>query len=62
MKKVLGILSIFAITILSSCGNNKSAETTTGTDSLAAEVDSTAVTATDSTTAEIPTETPVETK
>ena len=62
MKKVLGILSIFAIMILSACGNNKSTETTTGTDSLATEVDSSAVTATDSTTAEIPTESPVEVK
>lgn len=62
MKKVLGILSILAIMILSSCGNNASKETTTGTDSLAVEVDSSAVTANNATTAEIPTESQAEIK
>lgn len=62
MKKVLGILSIFAIVSLSSCGNNKGAEKTTETDSTSVELDSSAVTATDSTTAQIPSESPVEVK
>jgi hypothetical protein len=62
MKKVLGILSIFAIISLSSCGNNKGTETTTENDSTGVELDSSAVTATDPTTAEIPAETLVEPK
>jgi|694.fasta_scaffold01513_21 hypothetical protein len=62
MKKVLGILSIFAIVALASCGNKANPETATGTDSTAVNLDSTAVTATDSTTAQIPAESPVEKK
>lgn len=62
MKKVLGILSIFAIISLTSCGNNAGAEKTAETDSTGVALDSSAVTATDSTTAEIPAESAVEPK
>lgn len=51
MKKALAILSVLALT---ACGNGYNKETTT--DSTATQVDSTAVTATDSTTAQIPTD------
>lgn len=51
MKKALAILSVLALT---ACGNGSTKETTT--DSTAVQVDSTAVTAIDSTTAEIPAE------
>ena len=57
MKK---IVALFAIVALASCGTGTSTEVST--DSTAVVVDSTAVTATDSTTAQIPTEAAVETK
>ena len=60
MKKVLGILSIFAIATLASCGNGASTET--AKDSTAAQVDSSAVSATDSTTAQIPADSTAEKK
>jgi hypothetical protein len=53
MKKVIAIFAI--ATTLVACGGNASKEATT--DSTAVVTDSTAVTATDSTTAEIPAET-----
>ena len=53
MKKVIAIFAI-ATTLVACGGNGTSTEGTT--DSTAVVVDSTAVTATDSTTAEIPTE------
>ena len=52
MKKVIAIFAI--ATTLVACGGKGTSEATT--DSTAVVVDSTAVTATDSTTAEIPTE------
>jgi len=54
MKKVIAIFAI--ATTLVACGGKGTTEATT--DSTAVVVDSTAVTATDSTTAEIPAETP----
>jgi uncharacterized protein YcfL len=54
MKKVIAIFAI--ATTLVACGGNGTNEATT--DSTAVVVDSTAVTATDSTTAEIPAEAP----
>ena len=51
MKKTLAILAVLALT---SCGNGANKETTT--DSTAAQVDSSAISATDSTTAQIPTD------
>jgi uncharacterized protein YcfL len=54
MKKVIAIFAI--ATTLVACGGKGTNEATT--DSTAVVVDSTAVTATDSTTAEIPAETP----
>jgi predicted small lipoprotein YifL len=53
MKKVI---AIFAIAALTACGG-KGTSTEATTDSTAVALDSTAVTATDSTTAEIPAET-----
>jgi len=55
MKKVIAIFAI--ATTLVACGG-KGTTTEATTDSTAVVVDSTAVTATDSTTAEIPAETP----
>jgi ABC-type glycerol-3-phosphate transport system substrate-binding protein len=56
-KKMKKVIAIFAIaTTLVACGGKGTTEATT--DSTAVVVDSTAVTATDSTTAEIPAETP----
>ena len=55
MKKVIAIFAI-ATTLVACGGNGTTTEATT--DSTAVVVDSTAVTATDSTTAEIPAETP----
>lgn len=58
MRKVIAILAIAALT---ACGGKGTTEGTT--DSTSVVLDSTAVTATDSTTAEIPTEVaPVEVK
>jgi ABC-type uncharacterized transport system auxiliary subunit len=54
MKKV--ILAAALVVTLASCGNGKSEATETATDSTAVAVDTTAVTATDSTVAEIPAE------
>jgi ABC-type glycerol-3-phosphate transport system substrate-binding protein len=54
MKKVIAIFAI--ATTLVACGGKGTTEATT--DSTAVVVDSTAVTATDSTTAEIPAEAP----
>ena len=54
MKKVIAIFAI--ATTLVACGGKGTTEATT--DSTAVVVDATAVTATDSTTAEIPAETP----
>jgi hypothetical protein len=51
MKKTLAILAVLALT---ACGNGANKEATT--DSTAVNVDSTAVSATDSTVAEIPAE------
>jgi hypothetical protein len=62
MKKVLGILSIFAIVALTACGNSSNTEKAASVDSAAVNLDSTAVTATDSTTAQIPAESAVEVK
>jgi hypothetical protein len=49
MKKTLAILAVLALT---ACGNGTNKEATT--DSTAVQVDSSAVSATDSTTAQIP--------
>jgi hypothetical protein len=57
MKKVFAILSVLALT---SCGNGATTEATT--DSTAAQVDSSALSATDSTTAQIPADSTVEKK
>lgn len=57
MKKTLAILAVLALT---SCGNGATTEATT--DSIAAQVDSSAVSATDSTTAQIPADSTVEKK
>jgi len=51
MKKTLAILAVLALT---SCGNGANNEATA--DSTAAQVDSSAISATDSTTAQIPTD------
>jgi ABC-type glycerol-3-phosphate transport system substrate-binding protein len=57
-KKMKKVIAIFAIaTTMVACGG-KGTTTEATTDSTAVVVDSTAVTATDSTTAEIPAETP----
>jgi ABC-type glycerol-3-phosphate transport system substrate-binding protein len=57
-KKMKKVIAIFAIaTTLVACGG-KGTTTEATTDSTAVVLDSTAVTATDSTTAEIPAETP----
>jgi ABC-type glycerol-3-phosphate transport system substrate-binding protein len=61
-KKMKKVIAIFAIaTTMVACGG-KGTTTEATTDSTAVVVDSTAVTATDSTTAQIPTEATVETK
>jgi uncharacterized lipoprotein len=52
MKKVTFILALGVVLTLSACGSGSTSKETT--DSLATQVDSTSVTATDSTTAEIP--------
>ena len=57
MKKVFAILSVLALT---SCGSGATTEATT--DSTAAQVDSSALSATDSTTAQIPADSTVEKK
>jgi hypothetical protein len=51
MKKTLAILAVLALT---SCGNGANKEATT--DSTAVQIDSSAISATDSTTAQIPTD------
>ncbi len=58
MKKYTFILAIGAMFALMSCGSGSTTNETT--DSTAVQVDSTAVTATDSTVAEIPAEGGVE--
>lgn len=55
MKKYTYIFAAIAIFAMTACGNG-STTTTEQTDSTATQVDSTAVSATDSTVAEIPTE------
>jgi hypothetical protein len=57
MKKALAILSVLALT---ACGNGSNTEATA--DSTAVQVDSSAVSATDSTTAQIPADSTVENK
>ena len=54
MKKYTYIFAAVAIFAMTACGNGSNT-TTEQTDSLSTSVDSTAVTATDSTVAEIPT-------
>lgn len=54
MKKYTYIFAVIAIVAMTACGNGSNT-TTEQTDSLSTKVDSTAVTATDSTTAQIPT-------
>jgi len=55
MKKVTFILALGVALTLSACGSESTATQTT--DSLAAQVDTAAVSATDSTTAQIPADT-----
>ncbi len=54
MKKYILIFGIFASLALTACGSGSTTNETT--DSTATQVDTTAVTATDSTTSQIPTD------
>jgi len=58
MKKVMAMLAVVAVTVvMASCGNKQANADVETADSTAVATDSTALTATDSTTAEIPTDT-----
>jgi hypothetical protein len=57
MKKYILVLAVIVSVTMAACGSKSTSNETT--DSTAAQVDSTAVTATDSTVAEIPTDSTV---
>lgn len=60
MKKVMAMLAVVAVTVvMASCGNKQANADVETTDSTAVATDSTSLTATDSTTAEIPAESEV---